>query len=132
MKVLPKTSSSVCEYLFTRPLGMFLIRHPTVQRWSSFTSKNNQEKWINITVRTLSCRVCTSSASTCNLSAQDSISDTVSQMSLASVTRLAPSLMVVKASSRSFLIWMSRAVRLAQPCSTGIGRLQASRDRNGV
>lgn len=29
MKVLPKTSSSVCEYLCTRPLGMFLIQHPT-------------------------------------------------------------------------------------------------------
>lgn len=74
------------------------------------------------------CCVYTSSASVLSFSTQDSKSDKVSRISPASsLMRLAPSLMLVKALSRSFLIWMSRVVRLEWPSSSGVGKLKESR-----
>lgn len=92
---------------------------------------NNQEKKEKYNrVRTLSCRVCTSSASTFSLSAQDSMSDRVSRISVtSSLMRLTPPLIVVKALSRSFLIWMSRDVRLERPSSSGVWKLKESGDK---
>lgn len=53
------------------------------------------------------------------------MSDSVSGISLASSLILrADSFMEVKALSRSFLIWMSKEVRLEQPSSLGVGKLK--------
>lgn len=70
---------------------------------------------------------CTSSASCWSFSTQISMFDRVSEISLASsLIRLAASRMEDKALSRSFLIWMSRDVRLEQPSSSGVGKLKKS------
>lgn len=76
-------------------------------------------------------QLCTSSANICSFSAQDSMSDRVSRTSAASsLMRRAPSLIVCKALSRSFLSWRSRVVRLGRPSSSGVWKLEEEQETN--
>lgn len=107
------------------PLPTILLNFTTILVQVIITS-NCHLKYFQ--VWTWPCWVCTSSANILSLSAQDSMSARVSLISEASsLMRLAPSMMVVKALSRSFLIWMSNDVRLARPSSSGVGKLGESR-----